>query len=675
MVKRQLSGLILVALALVACSQEPGVSEPPAWRVPATSDFVERQAAYLAHCASQHGPGKGGRHGQACLVATGSGDYNREVLAERFAKIRARKDTSDFDLTSLLRMLYLDPQNGVLPGDIRSEIEDVVLGFKYWLDEPGPDTMVWWSENHQILFHALEYLAGHLYPERVFYNSGMTGREHMDHARPLLLRWLYNRARFGFSEFHSNVYFDEDMPALINLVDFAPDEEIRGKAAIILDMIALDMASNYYKGSFATAHGRTYPDRLLSGLRDSTRDAAWIMLGLGPVTSVTQLEGSSFSATMLATSQNYNPPPLLEAYARLTAGGLEHRQRDSIRIQDGPAWGISYDQWQDVVFWWGMTGYIAPEIISGSLRMVDNFDMWQGDNWSDLTLLTPFVGTSVPQRVATEFAPMARGIVLEEANTYVYRTPHYQLAGVQDYKPSSWTGQVHVWAATLTDKAYVFTTYPGGSSGSYASGDWTGGFVPRATLDRAVSIIQYRRPQLPEAAEGLLQFVEDAGFGLKFKDYSHAYFPRHEFDEVVTAAGWTIGREGDAWIGLWSQHPVSWSTENDYELIAPARENVWVVQLGSAQEQGDFASFVRGLEQAEIAVGSQGVRYESPWQGSYHADWTGPFTRDGEVLSLGPYLRWDNPHVQQDFGTRRTVVNVQGRELVLDFDSASRSVK
>ena len=30
---------------------------------------------------------------------------------------------------------------------------EAILGFRYWLDEPGNDVMWYWSENHVLCFH------------------------------------------------------------------------------------------------------------------------------------------------------------------------------------------------------------------------------------------------------------------------------------------------------------------------------------------------------------------------------------------------------------------------------------------------------------------------------------------------------------------------------------------
>jgi hypothetical protein len=38
-------------------------------------------------------------------------------------------------------------------------------------------------------------------------------------------------------------------------------------------------------------------------------------------------------------------------------------------------------------------------------------------------------------------------------DTYLYRSPHYQLAGGQDYNPATWASQTQMWLATLDGEA------------------------------------------------------------------------------------------------------------------------------------------------------------------------------------------------------------------------------
>ena len=46
------------------------------------------------------------------------------------------------------------------------------------MDEPGDTVMYMGSENHRLLFHVAEWMAGHLYPTETFTNSGQNGLYH-----------------------------------------------------------------------------------------------------------------------------------------------------------------------------------------------------------------------------------------------------------------------------------------------------------------------------------------------------------------------------------------------------------------------------------------------------------------------------------------------------------------
>ena len=99
-------------------------------------------------------------------------------------------------------------------------------------------------------------IATTLYPTETFY-SGMTGTEHVEHALPRITKWMEWRARFGFSEWHSDIYFEEDLAPLLCLVEFAQDNDTATKAAMLVDLLAFDFANHYFNGSYATTNGRT----------------------------------------------------------------------------------------------------------------------------------------------------------------------------------------------------------------------------------------------------------------------------------------------------------------------------------------------------------------------------------------------------------------------------------
>ncbi|NMC07473.1 MAG: hypothetical protein GYA24_19825, partial [Candidatus Lokiarchaeota archaeon] len=274
-----LFGIVVVPLAFAANVEASPVPAVSCWSCITESyplaNFTQRQQIFRSDTI--HGKNVGVQ-----IVRS----YDNLSLDEtgfdgQLEQIRALEDTMDFDLNKFLRLLYVDQESHLLSANAKQVLKAAVIGCKYWYTEPGEDTAIFWTENHQILYHAAELLAGQLYPDDVFPISGMTGQQHVDHALPLIERWIGWRGRFGFTEWHSNVYLSLDVGALVNLVDFANDTTIQTKAAMVLDLIGFDMACNYYKGIYATAKGRTYDDNvrgysMFYPAEEDTAELAWI---------------------------------------------------------------------------------------------------------------------------------------------------------------------------------------------------------------------------------------------------------------------------------------------------------------------------------------------------------------------------------------------------------------
>lgn len=118
--------------------------------------------------------------------------FNPANIEPRLNRVEKRLDCADFVLPAFLVILTRFRDSGLLEKNLLARMEEALLGYKYWMDEPGEEVAhtCFFTENHQALFHTLEYLAGQLYPERVFSNIGQTGRWHKTHAETYLRRWL-----------------------------------------------------------------------------------------------------------------------------------------------------------------------------------------------------------------------------------------------------------------------------------------------------------------------------------------------------------------------------------------------------------------------------------------------------------------------------------------------------
>ena len=254
-------------------------------------------------------------------------NLNEQVILDCIASINERADCSDFDLVGLLGMAgrYIEEEG--FPQSLVEPLQNCFQGFRYWMDQPGADAMCFWSENHQILFHTCEILAGQLLPDELFANASLTGSEHRAKGEERALSWLRKRAAGGFREWDSNTYFEEDVLALSHLVDLAENDDVRELAAVVLDKMFFGLAVNSFKGVFGSSHGRTYAPYIKDAFREPTSGVTRLLWGKG-------IFNRSIRGTVsLACAVNYQLPPVIEAIAIDPADEIWSRERHAGQLE------------------------------------------------------------------------------------------------------------------------------------------------------------------------------------------------------------------------------------------------------------------------------------------------------------------------------------------------------
>jgi len=638
-------------------------------------NFTERKELYL-NAANK----SSGLYAQCAKVYLNETDFNEVEINESIDKINSREDCSDFDMNGLLRMMYLDRRKYNIPNNLNTSIKSAILNFKYWFTEPGPDDMIFWTENHMILFHTIELLAGQLFPDEIFTNSNKTGTEHIEHALPLINRWLDWRAKLGFAEWHSNIYYRLDLTALLNLIDFAENKTIATKAEMLVDLIALDLANNYYKGVYATAHGRTEDEKQVGTAitsppeKESTAEPAWLMLGIGSE----EIIGGGNSAAVFIATGNYTTPKILEDIANATTTATEyiHKSRNNIDILEGPDYGFGYESQSDLMFWWPMSAPASPNILESSLDLINEYELAPKLVFNDEAFVDLFeIGATVYGSSLNDFSSrikdITEGVALETANTYTYKTPYYQLSGVQDHQKGMNGLQELIWQACIDKNATIFTSSPSGLSAS--DQQFTSGWKPRATLHKNVGIIQYDR----RAQSLILELVLD--LLLDEPSYTHAYFPRWAFNEWNQKGKWVFGRRNESYVGLYSYNPTEW--KSNYELRADGKKNAWIVELGSKNDPqfDSYEDFINDILNAKIVINEESmgynILYDSPSQGKIKVGWDGPMLINSQEIKFDDYDRFENQYCNQTFGTMETIIEYNGQKLILDFINANKTIE
>lgn len=194
-------------------------------------------------------------------LATGRNGPETDAMIEAcLSAILDCHDCADFLLVPLLwaRMRWGD---GMGPAT-RARVDEVILGFRYWMDEPGNDVMWYFSENHALLFHAACHLAGTLFPEARFVRSGRPGRGQQETGAERLRRWFDHFEACEMAEWNSAPYFPIDLKGLAALLALSPEADIRARAEQAIDRLLAIVAASCHRGVLTASQGRSYEHSL-----------------------------------------------------------------------------------------------------------------------------------------------------------------------------------------------------------------------------------------------------------------------------------------------------------------------------------------------------------------------------------------------------------------------------
>lgn len=574
--------------------------------------------------------------------------------------ITNRQDCADFIIPAYARIILEHRDMSYLDREYSSRIESVLLNFRYWLDEPGETTACYFTENHQILYHSAEYLAGKIFPDHIFHNNEQTGIWHKAHAVVRIRQWLLWRTRLGFSEWLSQGYYAEDILALLGLANYADEEDIRVRSKLLIDMLLFDLAANSFRGHLGGTHGRAYT----KAITNPQNEAVMPIMGLlwdAPY----QFHDLSSCGVLLA-AYDYKCPKAIKAVAK-QPGEWINRQRVSIDFKDAKEYGIDPANPDNLMFFWGMQTYSNREVIEYSLKVFPTY------NWMYNRLYAYKERYELADKLGLPIQETPDQTAMTQADIYTYRTDDYMLGCVQDFRKGRRGFQQHIWTASLGDKAVVFTNSPGSEEYLYRPNQFAGNlFLPKAVINRNVVFSIYR---------------VDADY-IDYQ-YTHAYFPTKEFDEVIERYNWVFGRKNNAYIALKSLNPAvwrpgkaefyqalysdKWKVEFDenkpFEYVAQGHANIWIAEMGSKKQNGSFEDFIKGFKKAFLTGDTFDCTYYSPSQGEMRFGWLLPLTINGKETEVHNYMRYDNPASSTEFAEKKIEISTGDHKTILDFEN------
>jgi hypothetical protein len=505
------------------------------------------------------------------------------------------------------------------------------------------------------------------------------------------------------------VYYQKDVTPLLTLVEHAEDPELATRAAILLDVVLLDIASHLQDGVFGTTHGRSYMKDKYRGFEDDTWGLALLLFGK-PSRKTPYLSRGDPGATLLARARRYRLPEAIAEAARPRGASLS-RTNQSFAVDPGggiiedpphPPGHSFEDSEANFTFWWGLGAQTIWQVVPITVLGGDAYNLWNTSALRSFKALRDILGNppnlSLAQDLASGLWPAASLQLMSEVNTYTWRQREFMLSTAQDWRKGANAAQVHAWQATLGTDAVVFTTHPmnavqppsewvGRDEGS--PGYWTGtASMPRSAQHENVAIHIYS----PLYADGgALGFFD-------FQALTHAYFPRDHFDQVQRVGKWIVAKKGAAYLALYSWRDTEWQEYPDAELALPANgplkqsfdlvapggpDNVWIVELGRKKDYFLFSLFVEHIREAKVKVTPRAtelghqtfdVVYESPSQGKLEFGWDAPFQVRGREQPLAGYPRADYDQVTAERGDPVWEIRGKRSRVTLDWPAGTRTV-
>ena len=617
-----------------------------------------------------------------------------DVLEPYVNYIHARYDCLDFRATCLYRFYVAgnDIFDQVSPsGKVRSLLEDTFLGMKFWITEPGHDSVCYFSENHEITFFALAYLFGRLFPDRVFTCDGRTGAVKAAEARERAITWLELRGKYGFSEFYSHNYLPIDFASLSLFLVYCDheDKELVTKIKAVLDILCLDYAHSYHFGTIIGAQGRAYArNNINCAFRENTTDlvtdAIWNgTKRYGGLYYHKPSQLGMFQRMMNLKDENgesyYEVPAAIkaigtdEAPVRIrTSFGLDLSEIDNQGLLGGDD--------RQIMFQFGMVALSNPEIINNSFDFVNKYSLIQNEFFSpfkyfNISLLRFF---GVFPLISRGLKIYPNGVAIERSNVYIYKTEDYKLSTLIDYKPGSAGAQQTTMALVLPGGVTVFTHHPlKDKSFTSAPGFWGGyGAAPHAVQYENVCMIVHRIPKSIVFSPAPML------------PYTHTYLPEQLLDEVRVDGRYAFARKGKTWLALIGASDFEYMPFNAdkvamteglltdetkrFELVQRGKVQFTIYELSTSDKES-FDEFIARVKENAVAFDGKHLSYHSA-EKDFEMTYDGDFTVDGEKQET-QFKRYDSPYVQADYLSEDLVITAGGHTHRINVREGVRESK
>ena len=625
-----------------------------------------------------------------------------EMLLSQSRYMGRRFDCSDFRAQMLFK-IYKDCGD-VLEERCRELIKNTFLDFKYFMDEPGDDSMCYWSENHQILFAVSEYLAGQEWPDEIFRNDKNTGAQHKEKAKKRIDAWMRQRFDFGFSEYLSNNYIAEDLSPMANFIAYAEDKKAVEQMKIILDILLLDVALNSVNNRFVSVSSRMYGNNKAGNFYGNSIQCAmnvlWGEQGAEKVLAnpcLSEKEKNEIKASLVKTPNHillcftdivkkgiYVLPDVIKEIA-LSDETFVSKMGCGLSPDDLENEGLVGCEPHQIMAQMGAETFTNPQVIENTLKYIKKNEMYKNSFLAYFKFLNLTVLKGINwKKTAQKYNIMPHGIATGRGNVYTYRTKHYCLSTSVSKDVDMCGAQEHIWSANIGETLALFTTHPAGDgNGRFGSspGYWIGnGRRPMSVQNESVNVSVYKLPKKRRFGETAVA------------NMTHAYMPKDFYDEFELDSNRVFARKNGVFVALisngelkfkpfnqnsadgvhkYKNHPESCKLKGEFDLCRFGGEyHIYITELSHADKE-TFEGFKHRISANTVSFADGGrVTYKTDF-GEITVSHDGEFTVNGTPAEK-EYKRYDSKFCISERKAESLTVASPNHKLVLEFENVRR---
>ncbi len=610
-----------------------------------------------------------------------SEDEIYSLLSKQTAYINKRFDCADFRA----QMLFKIYKDCTLNERCKTLIKDAFLNFKYFMDEPGDDSMCYWSENHLLLFAVSEYLAGQEWPDEIFTNNGMTGKEHMEKAKIRIDAWMHQRFDYGFSEYLSNNYLAEDIAPMANFIAYADDKKRVEQMKIIMDILWLDVALNSVNNRFVSVSSRMYGNNKAANCIGNSIQAAMNILW-GKVSENKKPNYIVFCFTDAVEKGLYTLPDAIKNIA-LSNETFVSKMSCGLSPDDMIKEGLVGQKPHQIMAQMGAETFTNPEVIDNTLEYLKENKMYRNSFVSYFKFLNLSVLKCVNwQKIARKHEIMPHGIALGRGNVYTFRNAHYSMSTDICKDVGVCGAQDHAWTANIADDLTLFTTHPaGGGNGKYGAspGYWVGnGRRPMSVQNENVNITIYKIPKKKRLGE------------TDIASMTHAYMPKEFYDKFELCGNTVFACKNGIYVAFISNGELSFKPFNgdsangvlkgrkfpngielnsEFDLCRYGDGyHIYITELSDLEKE-TFVEFKDRIKKNTVNFGNNGnVEYITD-SGALSVSYDGEFNVNG-IPAEKEFDRYDSRFCKSKRKSDSITVDSGKNRLILDFKNAKRSI-